>query len=97
LRIEFRQLHCVIAAVDHESFRRVAQASGFQESTISRRSRDLEDAWGFALFERNHASGKGIEPASLPWQALLCGALGDLAFNQLQESGVACPPQLLPR
>ncbi|MFB8342782.1 LysR family transcriptional regulator [Brucella cytisi] len=50
--IQLRQLHYVIAAAEHGSFRQAALAVGVQESAISRRIRDLEDQAGAALFIR---------------------------------------------
>ena len=50
--IQLRQLHYVIAAAEHGSFRQAAIAVGVQESAISRRIRDLEDEAGAALFIR---------------------------------------------
>ncbi|MBZ7921494.1 LysR family transcriptional regulator [Ensifer adhaerens] len=50
-----RHLRYVFAAADNGSFRRAAAAVGVQESAISRRIRDLEDALGVALFVRSNS------------------------------------------
>ncbi|PZU68666.1 LysR family transcriptional regulator [Sphingobium sp.] len=54
--IEFRHLRYFAAASEHGSFRKAGEALGVQESTISRRIRDLEDQMGASLFHR-HRSG----------------------------------------
>lgn len=46
LQIEFRHLHCIVAAADHGSFRRVARVLGIEISAVSRRVRDVEDQLG---------------------------------------------------
>lgn len=51
-KIELRHLRCFLAAAGHGSFRRAAVALGMQESSISRRIRDLEDQIGVSLFQR---------------------------------------------
>lgn len=56
---EFRHLRYFLAAVEHGSFRKAAAALGVQESTISRRIRDLEDNIGASLFHRYSA---GVRP-----------------------------------
>jgi len=50
--IRLRQLRYFIAAVDFGSFRKAAAALSIQESSISRRIRDLEDELGASLFVR---------------------------------------------
>ena len=52
---EFRHLRYFLAAVEHGSFRKAAAALHVQESTISRRIRDLEDNIGASLFHRHSA------------------------------------------
>jgi DNA-binding transcriptional LysR family regulator len=47
-------LRYFLAAADHGSFRKAAIALGVQESTISRRVRDLEDWLGASLFQRHN-------------------------------------------
>ena len=51
-----RQLRYFVAASEYGSFRKAAAALGVQESTVSRRIRDLEDNLGSALFHR-HSGG----------------------------------------
>lgn len=55
MSFELRHLRYVVAAAEHGSFRKAAQALGIQESAVSRRIRDLEDEIGAALFIRHHA------------------------------------------
>lgn len=52
--IELRQLGYFLAAVEHGSFRKAASSLGVQESTVSRRIRDLEDQLGASLFIRHN-------------------------------------------
>ena len=49
MAIELRHLRYVVAAAEHGSFRRAAQALGLQQFAIGRRIRDLEDEIGAAL------------------------------------------------
>lgn len=52
--IDLRQLRYFLAAVEHGSFRKAASSVGVQESTVSRRIRDLEDHLGASLFIRHN-------------------------------------------
>ena len=54
--MNFRHLRYFVAASEHGSFRKASVALGVQESTISRRVRDMEDGLGSALFHR-HSGG----------------------------------------
>jgi DNA-binding transcriptional LysR family regulator len=54
--MNFRHLRYFVAASEHGSFRKAGAALGVQESTISRRVRDMEDGLGSALFHR-HSGG----------------------------------------
>lgn len=54
--IELRHLRYFVAAAEHGSFRKAGAAIGIQESSISRRIRDLENRLGAALFHR-HSGG----------------------------------------
>lgn len=51
--VRLRQLRYFVAAADHGSFRKAATALSIQESSISRRIRDLEDDLGASLFQRS--------------------------------------------
>ena len=59
MEIELRQLRYVVAAAEHGSFRRAAESMRLQQSTLSRRIRDLEIRLGVGLFERSHT---GVRP-----------------------------------
>lgn len=50
--VRLHQLRYFVAAVDYGSFRKAAAALAIQESSISRRIRDLEDELGASLFVR---------------------------------------------
>lgn len=50
--IEIRHLRLFLAAAEHGSFRRAGNALRIQQSSISRRVRDLEDHLGASLFQR---------------------------------------------
>ncbi len=54
--VRLNQLRYFVAAVDYGSFRKAAAALSVQESSISRRIRDLEDELGASLFMR-HSGG----------------------------------------
>lgn len=52
--IELRHLRYFLAAAEHGSFRKASIALAVQESSISRRIRDLEDQLGASLFQRHN-------------------------------------------
>ena len=52
--LAFRHLRYFVTAAEHGSFRKAAAALGIQESTVSRRIRDLEDHLGASLFQRHN-------------------------------------------
>lgn len=53
--VRLRQLRYFVAAAEYGSFRKAAKALSIQESTVSRRIRDLEDDLGASLFHRSYA------------------------------------------
>jgi len=54
--LELKHLRYVIAAAEHQSFRRAGNVIGVHQSAISRRIRNLEDELGASLFNR-HSGG----------------------------------------
>lgn len=54
LSIELRHLRYFLSAAEHGSFRKAGAALSVQESSISRRIRDLEDELGASLFQRHN-------------------------------------------
>ena len=68
--VRLRQLRYFLAAADYGSFRKAAAALSIQESSISRRIRDLEDDLGASLFQRSHGgvrltvAGKEFMPSA---------------------------------
>ncbi len=60
--IKLHHLRYFVTAAEYGSFRQAGRALGIQESTISRRIRDLEDQLGASLFHR-HASGVSLTVA----------------------------------
>ena len=54
LEIDFRHLRYFIVAAETGSFRKAAAALGVQESSVSRRIRDIEDQTGASFFVRHH-------------------------------------------
>lgn len=52
--IELAHLRAAAAAAEHGSIRKAAFALGVQQSTVSRRLRELERGLGFAVFDRPH-------------------------------------------
>lgn len=65
--VRLNQLRYFVAAVDYGSFRKAAAALSVQESSISRRIRDLEDELGASLFMR-HVGGVRLTVAG--WEFL---------------------------
>src|SRR5262245_34197487 len=57
-----RHLKELVAAVQHGSFRRAAQALHMRQSTLSRSIKQLEDELGVILFERS-TGGVRLTPA----------------------------------
>ncbi|AYV48262.1 hypothetical protein CFHF_24830 [Caulobacter flavus] len=51
--IKLHQVRYVVSAAEHRSFRQAAAALHVEQSTVSRRVRDLEHQLGAALFERS--------------------------------------------
>jgi len=60
--IEIRHIRYFVAASEHGSFRKAANALGIQGSAVSRRIRDLEDKLGASLFHR-HRGGVSLTQA----------------------------------
>ncbi|MCR8493056.1 LysR family transcriptional regulator [Brucella anthropi] len=52
--VKLHHLRYFVAAAEYGSFRQAGRALAIQESTISRRIRDLEDQLGASLFHRRH-------------------------------------------
>jgi DNA-binding transcriptional LysR family regulator len=102
LAIKHNQLRYVLSAAEQGSFRRAAAALNLQQSTISRRVRELEDRLGAAIFERDatgvHPTPTGARFLSQARQAAerlaaaadVLGAAGRLEQGQLRV-GVAAP------
>lgn len=59
MAIELRHLRYAVAAAQHRSFRRAAEALNLKQSTLSRRIHEMECYLGVALFERSRA---GVRP-----------------------------------
>lgn len=59
MSFDFRYLRYAIAAADHGSFRRAAEALALKQSTLSRRIRQMEQNVGAQLFERTRI---GVRP-----------------------------------
>lgn len=53
MAIELRHLRYAVAAAHYGSFRRAAEALGVEQSSLSRRIRQMEDRLGVAVFERS--------------------------------------------
>ena len=61
----FRQLHALIAVVDHGSFDAAAERLGVVQSAVSRQIHELEAWLGFALFDRTTRTAT-LTPQALP-------------------------------
>lgn len=55
MTIELRHLRYAVAAAHYGSFRRAAEALGVEQSSLSRRIRQMEDRLGVAVFERSRS------------------------------------------
>src|SRR3954453_23216267 len=53
MSVEIPHLRYVVAAADHSSFRRAANALNITQPTLSKRIREVEDRLGVTLFERS--------------------------------------------
>jgi DNA-binding transcriptional LysR family regulator len=58
-RVELRHLRYLVAAIDHESIGRAAEALGLTQPALSRQIRDLEDEVGATLITR---TPRGVAP-----------------------------------
>jgi len=76
--IKLHHLRYVIGAAEHGSFRRAAGALNVQQSTISRRVRELEDRLGASIFERG-AAGVRLTQAGAQFLDGAQGAMTHLA------------------
>lgn len=76
--IKLHHLRYVIGAAEHGSFRRAAGALAVQQSTISRRVRELEDRLGASIFERGPA-GVQLTKAGVQFLDGAQGAMTHLA------------------
>lgn len=61
MHIEAKQLRYAVAAADHRSFRRAAEALHLKQSTLSRSIRQMEMRLGISLFERTRV---GVRPTT---------------------------------
>jgi DNA-binding transcriptional LysR family regulator len=87
IHVELRHLRYVVAAAEHGSFRRAARASNVQESAISRRIRDLEDAIGVSFFVRHH-SGVFLTHAGQRFVDAAQNALRQVGYAALDAASV---------
>lgn len=76
--IKLHHLRYVIGAAEHGSFRRAAGALAVQQSTISRRVRELEDRLGASIFERG-PTGVQLTKAGVQFLDGAQGAMTHLA------------------
>ncbi|WP_227272364.1 LysR family transcriptional regulator [Roseobacter weihaiensis] len=79
MAIELKQLQYVVEAAEHQSFRGAAEAVGVNQSAISRRIRDLEDALGASLFNR-HSGGVVLTVAGRKFVRHARRALNEVSF-----------------
>lgn len=85
--IEFRHLRYFIAAAEYGSFRKAGAALEIQESSISRRIRDLEDQIGVALFIR-HSGGVKLTNAGTKFLLHARTVIGRVEYA-LKDAGAA--------
>jgi DNA-binding transcriptional LysR family regulator len=60
-KIDLQHLHYALAAADHGSFRRAAEALLLRQSTLSRCIRQLEEAIGVIVFDRSSGGVRATE------------------------------------
>lgn len=81
-------MRLVIAASQHRSLRRAAEALNIRQSTLSRRLRDLEHRLGAVLFERTNAGTRvTVAGAAFIEVARHIIADADAAFDQIRACG----------
>ena len=85
--VEINQLRYFIAAAERGSFRKAAAALGIQESSISRRVRDLEDELGASLFHR-YNGGVSLTQAGQQFLRRARGALKQIEHGSKDVAAV---------
>jgi DNA-binding transcriptional LysR family regulator len=85
--IELRALRYLVAASEHGSFRKAALALDIQESSISRRIRDLEDEIGATLFLR-HTGGVSLTLAGQRYLVHARRAISHLYEGQMEAAAI---------
>lgn len=93
--LRFQHLRYFIAAAEFGSFRKAGLALGIQESTISRRVRDLEDNLGVSLFQRHsggvcltQAGGRFLRRARIALQQIDDGAKDVAAIGRSEKGRI---------
>ena len=85
--IEVRDLRYFIAAADAGSFRKAAAALGVQESSVSRRIRDVESQIGASLFVR-HSGGINLTMAGQRFLHRACLALDHIRDGAAEVAAI---------
>src|SRR5690606_12685406 len=94
--VRLNQLRYFVSAVDHGSFRKAAAALSIQESSVSRRIRDLEDELGASLFMR-HAGGVRLAVAGQEFLGNALHALRQIDIGMTKVAAVGRAEQGLIR
>lgn len=87
-RIDIEHLRYVVVAADYGSFHKAAEALNIQQSTLSRRIQDIEQAVGSRLFSRSPA-GVVISPFGEEFVRMARAVLEQI--NEFARSTPAAP------
>jgi DNA-binding transcriptional LysR family regulator len=81
--VEIPHLRYVVAAADHSSFRRAANALNITQPTLSKRIREVEDRLGVTLFERS-TGGAELTPIGEEFVVSARRVLAELEVMQIR-------------
>ena len=83
MSVEIPHLRYVVAAADHSSFRRAANALNITQPTLSKRIREVEDRLGVTLFERS-TGGAELTPIGEEFVVSARRVLAELEVMQIR-------------
>lgn len=83
MSVKIPHLRYVVAAADHSSFRRAANALNITQPTLSKRIREVEDRLGVTLFERS-TGGAELTPIGEEFVVSARRVLAELEVMQIR-------------